>query len=480
MTSPLSVLFLASEADPFVKIGGLGDVGGSLPRALHKLGVDIRLAIPLHGSIRRSDYDLRQLTSFDVPHSGGPLTAEVFTTEVEGLPVFLISGPPFKPGDPVYSNDWGFDAHKFIFFSLAALELARKLDWPPAILHANDWHTAAAVYWLALNRPIDPFFARTASLLTIHNLPYLGMDGSAPLTAFGLPPARHAPLPGWAQHLPLPLGLLTADHITAVSPTYAREILTPEFGSGLHEFLQTRADTITGILNGLDQEQWNPAQDSALASTYDQNSLSLKAKNKAALQQEFGLPTDPSILLLAFIGRLNQQKGVDLILDALPRLATLSWQAVFLGTGIPELEEGVRKLQKKHPERVQAAIRFDTTLSRRIYAGADALLVPSAYEPCGLVQMIAMRYGSVPVVRATGGLKDTVFEEAGELSNGFLFTENDPQALANAIRRAILAYNNPPHWQALQRQGMQQNFSWQRSASEYRALYQKLMKARHS
>ncbi len=479
MTSSLSVLFLASEAEPFIKVGGLGDVAGSLPRALRRQGVDIRLAIPLHGSIRRSEYDLTRLTGFEIPHSTGPISAEVFTTQVGGLQVYFISGPPFKPEEPVYSNNWGFDAYKYIFFSLAALELARNLGWSPAILHANDWHTAAAVYWLALNRPIDSFFAHSASLLTIHNLPYLGTEGSAPMAAFGLPPARHAPLPVWAQHLPLPLGLLTADHITAVSPTYAREILTPEFGSGLHEFLQTRTDAISGILNGLDQEQWDPAVDPALAVTYNRENISLRAGNKTALQQEFGLPADPAVLLLAFIGRLNQQKGVDLILDALRSLVDVPWQAIILGTGIPELEAAVRKLQKDYPERVQAAVRFDAALSRRIYAGADALLVPSRYEPCGLVQMIAMRYGCVPIVRATGGLKDTVLEAAGDQSNGFIFTDNEPQALADAIRRAILLYANPPRWQAYQRQGMELNFSWERSAIEYRNLYKKLMKARH-
>lgn len=479
MTSSLSVLFLASEAEPFVKVGGLGDVAGSLPRALWLQGVDIRLAIPLHGSIQRSEYDLRLAASFDIPHNNGSIPAEVYATQLDGLPVYLISGPPFRPEESVYSVNWGFDAHKYIFFSLAALETARSLDWQPDILHANDWHTAAAVYWLALNRPIDPFFAHTASLLTVHNLPYLGTDGSAPLAAFGLPPARNAPLPGWARHLPLPLGLLTADHISAVSPTYAREILTPEFGSGLHEFLQTRAGKITGILNGLDQARWDPSVDTTLASTYDQESLSLRAANKIALQQECGLPVDPAIPLLAFIGRLNQQKGIDLVQGALRSLADQPWQAIFLGTGVPELEETIRLLQEEFPERVRAAIRFDSPLSHHIYAGADALLVPSRYEPCGLVQMIAMRYGCVPIVRATGGLKDTVFENAGKQSNGFLFAEAESQALADAVHRAILVYANRPRWQKLQRQGMQHDFSWERSAREYGALYQKLMKVRH-
>jgi starch synthase len=478
MTSPLSVLFLASEAEPFIKVGGLGDVAGSLPRALRAQGVDIRLVIPLHGSIRRSEYDLHHQTILEVMHRGGPIPAEVYTIELDGLPVYLIAGPPFRPDVPVYSNDWGFDAHKYIFFSLAALELVRSLNWQPDILHANDWHTAAAVYWLALNRSSDPFFRQTTSLITVHNLPYLGTAGGVPLGAFGLPPASDSPLPVWACNLPLPLGLLTADHIAAVSPTYAREILTPEFGSGLHEFLRTRAKTITGILNGLDQEQWNPAADAVLASPFDQNNLTLREGNKIALQQEMALPSDPALPILAFIGRLNHQKGVDLLRDALRSLTELPWQVVFLGSGDPELEQAIQQLQREHPERVGAALRYDAALSHQIYAGADAILVPSRYEPCGLVQMIAMRYGCVPIVRATGGLKDTVFEHAGSQSNGFLFEEARPEALVDAIRRALILYADRPRWQELQRQGMQMDFTWEKSAREYSLLYQKLMKER--
>jgi starch synthase len=479
MTSPLSVLFLASEAEPFVKVGGLGDVAGSLPRALRAQGVDIRLVIPLHGSIRRSEYDLHHQTAFEVKHRGGSIPAEVYTCELDGLPVYLIAGAPFRPDAPVYSNDWGFDAHKYIFFSLAALEMARSLNWQLGILHANDWHTAAAVYWLALNRSSDPFYRQTASLLTIHNLPYLGTAGGVPLGAFGLPPASDSPLPEWARHLPLPLGLLTADHITAVSPTYAREILTPEFGSGLHEFLSTRAETVTGILNGLDHELWDPAFDSLLKSNYRPTDLTLREANKLALQQEVALPIDPAVPLLGFIGRLNHQKGVDLILEALKILVDLPWQVIILGSGDPELEQAIQQLQHEHPERVRAALRYDAALSHRIYAGADALLVPSRYEPCGLVQMIAMRYGCVPIARATGGLKDTVFENTGNQTNGFIFTEAVPEALAEAIRRALALYPDRPRWQELQRQGMQMDFSWEKSAREYGLLYQKLMKERH-
>ncbi len=481
MTSRLSVLFLASEAEPFVKVGGLGDVAGSLPRALREQGVDIRLAIPLHGCIQRSDFNLIHQTAFEIPHRGGPIPAEVFATEIDGLPVYLISGPPFlRPDAPVYTTDWGFDAHKFIFFSLACLELARKLNWRPVILHANDWHTAPAVYWLELNCQTDPFYQHTASLLTIHNLPYLGTAGGVPMGAFGLPPASESLLPGWARHLPLPLGLLTADHINAVSPTYAREMLTPEFGSGLHEFLRTRAESITGILNGLDQERWNPLKDSALSSPYAQEHLNLREANKILLQRELALPADPAIPLMAFIGRLNHQKGVDLALGALRSVIDIPWQVIFLGSGDPELELAINQLQVELHERVRGVIRYDAALSHRIYAGADMLLIPSRYEPCGLVQMIAMRYGCVPIARTTGGLSDTVFETDDIQANGFIFDEAKPDQLAKAIRRGINAYTNRSRWQDIQRHGMMRDFSWEKSASEYKQLYQQLMKARHS
>jgi starch synthase len=485
MSSPLRLLFLASEADPFVKVGGLGDVAGSLPKALRKLShpiegisaVDARLVIPFHGVIRRESYDLRPVVSFTVLHSSKPLQAEVYATEIDGLPVYLIGGEAFPSHVPVYSDDWGFDAHKYIFFSLAALQLTCVLGWKPHIVHANDWHTAAAIYSLYLRRDTDPFFRDTATLLTVHNLPYMGMDGGIPMGAFGLPPTVNSLIPDWARHLPLPLGLLGADHVVAVSPTYAQEILTPGFGSGLQEFLRSRAETISGILNGIDIDRWNPATDTALAANFDSHNLSTRQTNKMALANELGLPFDPSIPLLAMITRMDYQKGIDLALDALRLLAEEKWQVIFLGTGSRQLEEATRQLEQVFPDRVRAIIRFDTQLSHRIYGGADAMLIPSRYEPCGLVQMIAMRYGCVPVVRATGGLCDTVQEKRtieGSHKNGFVFEIASPQEMAETIRRVLSTYSNHPAWQVIQQHGMQDDFSWEKSAQAYVELYQSL------
>lgn len=479
--SPLRVLFLASEADPLVKIGGLGDVAGSLPRAIRALSlpdeaqVDIRLAIPFHGVIDPNAYNLRRVGAFSVPHTSGPIPAVAFITELNGLPIYLISGPPIPPSAPVYSTDLGFDAHKYIFFSLATLELARAIQWQPHIVHANDWHTSAAVYSLGLNRPSDPFFAETRSLLGIHNLPYLGMDASFPLSSFYLPPADASALPEWARHMPLPLGLLAADRIVAVSPTYAQEILTPNFGAGLDLFLQTRTDVLSGILNGLDTRWWDPAADPHIAVNFTAANLDLRAINKTALQREFDLAPEARTPLLVMITRMDYQKGVDLTLAALRQLADLPWQAIILGNGMAEIENLARALEADFPERVRAAIRFDSSLSRRLYAGADMLMMPSRYEPCGLAQMIAMRYGCAPVARATGGLRDTILDDPdAQLRTGFLFPEDSPESLEAALRRALQAYADPAGWRALQINGMRQDFSWERSARQYLALYRQL------
>ncbi|MGE5221239.1 MAG: glycogen synthase, partial [Omnitrophica WOR_2 bacterium] len=289
---------------------------------------------------------------------------------------------------------------------------------------------------------------------------------------FGFSPASGSILPWWAQDLPLPLGLLTADHIVTVSPTYAREILTPEFGSGLQDFLILRKDSISGILNGIDTARWDPSVDSQLPVTFDSQQLPKRQTNKAILQKEFSLAPDLRIPLMGMITRMDYQKGIDLAINALRMLSDLPWQAILLGTGTRELEEAAQQLQAEFPDRVRAIIRFDPDLSRRIYGGADALLIPSRYEPCGLAQMIAMRYGCVPVARATGGLYDTIKDETlGKDATGFLFKDAVPEALAEAIGRAIRLYPDTYRWIELQQNGMSQDFSWLRSADEYLELY---------
>ncbi|MEA2008921.1 MAG: glycogen/starch synthase, partial [Chloroflexota bacterium] len=411
MPAPLRVLTLAAEAAPFVKIGGLGDVAGTLPAALRALPtpVDVRLVLPLHNAIDKTQYDLKPVASFTITHADGPIIAEAFQTTVKGVPVYLISGAPIIASPTVYSSEANLDGAKFTFFSLAALELARTLNWRPHVLHAHDWHTSPAVHALSLRRARDEFFRSTSTLLTIHNLPYLGVGAGPSLTKFGLPPAQGSSLPEWAWNLPLPIGLLSADKINTVSQGYAAEILTPEFGSGLNEFLKTRADSITGILNGLDMEAWNPETDEQIKTKYGLGEWDKRGRNKTALLQELNLEADPKRPLLAMVNRMDNQKGVDLVPDALRDIADRDWQAVILGSGDPDLEDAARRLDDDLPN-IRAVIRYDGRLARQIYAGADMLLIPSRYEPCGLTQMIAMQYGCVPVARATGGLRDTIID----------------------------------------------------------------------
>jgi len=481
MSTELKILFLAAEAEPFIKIGGLGDVAGSLPQALKELGgVDVRLAIPFHGAIQRHaipqpSYNLSRIATFEIPYQDGSAHVEALATEINGMPVYLIAGDLISADAPVYTIDPSVDGYKFTFFSLAALEVARRLGWAPDVVHANDWHTAPALYALWLWREQDDFFRNTATLLGVHNLPYLGIGANQALSAFGLPPATSSTLPEWAQHAPMPLGLLAADRIVAASPTYAQEILTPEFGSGLEDFLATRKAAISGILNGLDTGKWNPATDEAIIAQYDAEHLERRIENKRALAIELGLNPDPTIPLLGMVTRMDPQKGIDLVPAGLRLMKQQAWQAIILGSGIPQVEASMRKLEKEFPERVRVAIRFDAVLSRRIYAGADLFLIPSRYEPCGLTQMIAMRYGCVPLARATGGLKDTIqkFQPKGQ-GSGFLFKNPSPGDLARALRQALRIYAHPEVWQSIQLRGMSQDFSWERFARQYAQLYQEM------
>jgi starch synthase len=366
------------------------------------------------------------------------------------------------------------DGEKYAFFSLAALELPRHLRWSPQVLHANDWHTAAAVYALSLRRE-DSEFAWVKSVLCVHNLPFMGGGAGPSLSAYGIHSAAYPGLPDWARHFPMPMGLAAADAIVAVSPAYALEMLTPEYGCGLQDFLRARADVVSGILNGIDNQQFDPSTDPALTVTYNSGSLRARGANKLALQSALGLPTDPDVPLLGMITRMDPQKGVDIAISGLRLAADLPWQAILLGTGIQYLEEEAAALQGDLPERVRAVARYDDALSRQIYAGADVLLMPSRYEPCGLAQMIAMRYGCVPLVRETGGLGDTVTPYTDALNGtGFLFTDPSPRAFANTLGEALALYGNEERWQALQLNGMAQDFSWARSARAYEALYRQL------
>ena len=470
----MRVLFLAAEAAPLVKVGGLADVAGSLPGALRALGHDVRLAIPGYGALDWPGLQPKLSARFELPHAGGSQTAEIYEARTGTTPVFLVTGPPIPKDGSIYGSGIAEDAPKFVFFSLAALFSCQALGWKPDILHANDWHTGAAVQWLAAHGRANDFYRSVASVFTIHNLLYRGEGAGRALAEYGVAVTEIArALPDWLRDAPLGLALLAADMLSTVSPTYAREILTPAFGEGLDGVLRARQDRLVGILNGLDLDVWNPATDKALAARFGAATLARRRANKNALQAEAGLSAEPRAPLLAVVSRLDPQKGLDIAVPAVRRWLAAGGQFVLLGTGQPSLEYDYALIERDHPGRAAARLRFDPVFARQIYAGADMVLIPSRYEPCGLTQMISMRYGAVPVARRTGGLADTVTDAGDPGGTGFLFDEFNPWALGDALDRALSVYAHPRSWAEIQLRGMRSDFSWTRSAGEYVALYER-------
>ena len=475
----MNVLFLAAEASPFVKVGGLGDVAGSLPRALASLGHDVRLAIPGYGAIDWPRFRPRRLARFDVNHAGGPELAQVWETSSDGVPVYLVTGPPIPTDRRIYGSSIEEDGRKFVFFSLAALEACRALDFRPDVVHANDWHTGPAVYQLATARSADPFFRDTATLFTIHNLPYTGRGAGRFLAEYGLPasPVLES-IPEWARDSLLGVGLATADVLTTVSPTYAREIQTPEGGYGFDGVLRARSDRLHGVLNGIDTRSWNPETDEVLRARFDGHGLELRSANKTALQEATGLQPDGEAFLLGVVSRLDSQKGFDIAIPVLPSWIQAGGQFAALGSGDPGIEGALATLELGFPGRASVRLRFDPAHSRRIYGGADAILIPSRYEPGGLTQMIAMRYGAVPIARRTGGLADTITDAGDPGGTGFLFDSYDSVSLAHALDRARRVYAQREEWIELQRRGMERDFGWDRSAAQYEGLYREALRYR--
>jgi starch synthase len=472
MPKTLNILFLAAEADPFAKVGGLGDVAGSLPLALLALpdaALDVRLVIPFHTVIRIESFPMQREVEFTINRDGVDIPVEVFSTQLQGLTVYLISGEPVRRVETVYMSDPLVEGEKYVFFSLAALELARRLNWRPHIVHANDWHTAVSLYSIK-RQSDDRFWARTKTVLSIHNLCYMGGGSEAVMDAYGLPPVEAPEIPEWARQVPLVLGLWAADKIVAVSAAYAEEIQTPEYGCGLEELLLSRRKIVTGIVNGIDTTIWDPSSDTFLPVNFTARKLPTRDGVKSALQSRFGLEVDPDIPLLGMVTRMDHQKGVDIALGALRLLADEPWQAILLGTGNPELEIAVRQLESDFLPQVAVVLRYDGKLAHQIYGGSDMLLMPSRYEPCGLAQMIAMRYGCIPIARSTGGLRDTIAES----HTGFLFADASSPAMVVALRRALAVFNDRSEWRAMQKAAMAEDFSWERSALKYAKLYRSL------
>ncbi len=493
MAPRLRILLIASEVAPFAKTGGLADVAGALPKALAGLGHDVRIMMPKYRGAEAHATDSRIV----VPILRVPLgdrTAEGALIEAHdpsGVPVYLLEHEHYYNRDSLYGTadgDYWDNCERFVFFCRAALEGLARLEaarpgirWQPQVIHANDWQTGLLPVYLRTLYRDHPLLGSLATVFTVHNLAYQGVfwHYDMPMTGLGWDLFTPAGIEFYGKLNFLKGGLVFSDLLTTVSRTYAREIRSAAFGSGLEGVLEDRSRDLHGVVNGVDYEIWNPQKDSALAHPYSADDPEPKAICRETLRRELGLQ-DAAGPVLGVVTRLAEQKGMDLVLDALPGILAEGCQLVVLGSGDPRLEDAFLAAAAAHPGQVAVRLGYADDLARRIYAGTDAFLMPSRYEPCGLGQLIALRYGGAPVVRRTGGLADTVteFDPARRTGTGFIFDPFTADALLATVRRAASTYRQPAVWKALVRNAMAEDFSWDASAREYVTLYRKALKAR--
>lgn len=477
------ILFASSEAYPLIKTGGLADVAGSLPRALLSLKQDIRLILPAYPEARKRIGKYKTIASFELDgHALNVLQGRLPGTRVT---TWLLNCPDFfdRTGNPYLDEQgqiWPDNAERFALFSKAIHKIAMNqlnLDWQPDLVHCNDWQTALVPALLEQEKQ------RPATLFTIHNLAYQGLFDYDTFVKLSLPSHLwHADALEFYQQLSfIKGGLVFSDSINTVSPSYADEILQPEFSYGLDGLLRHRQQVLSGIINGIDMDEWNPGTDSRLIQNYNRRTLAKKTNNKTALQKEFKLPREADTLLFGFIGRLVEQKGLDNILSSLPELLEEPVQFVFLGSGQREYEQALTELAAQYPEKIAVQIGYSEELSHRIEAGADAFLMPSTFEPCGLNQLYSLRYGTLPVVRKVGGLNDTVTDisqknlDSGS-ATGVVFSGTGEESLLNALQRTQKLYRDKALWKQVQLAAMKQDFSWHRSAQAYLDLYSESIK----
>lgn len=483
----LRVLFIASELNPLAKVGGLADVIGALPKALKKQGVDVRIMIPKYSMIDPKQYPMQRIARrIPVRLYNRTYLVNVFTTKLPGtsITVYLIDQKDFFADGGVYYSKTALvgtfkEIERFLFFGRAALESLPHLGWKPDILHCNDWHTAFIPVWLkTIYCCHHPFYASLRTLYTIHNLANQGIGDLKLLKVANVSTRALPSLERDARNNDIDLmvqGILTSDAINTVSPTYVKEILTPEYGERLDPVLKLRQRDLYGILNGIDTDVFNPSTDVHIRQRYSVKSFEQKQINKAALQQMCGFHVDPRVPVFGMVSRLTHQKGFDLLIKLRKELIKLPMQLVILGTGDATIEKALVALSKRSSRTMCIFLKFDAKLAQMIYAGSDFFLMPSRFEPCGLGQMIAMRYGTPPVVRSTGGLADTV----RHLKTGVVFHDYAAKALLAALHTAIRIYHNPHVYTALAKAGMRQDLSWGSSAQVYMRLYRKLL-ASHS
>ena len=474
------ILFVTSEAHPLIKTGGLADVCGSLPKALTELSQDIRLILPNYQALKASE-NVRFLTSIRIDNRNINIL-ETLMPDSQVI-VWLVDYPAYYnyPGNPYVDEQgepWSNNAERFGLFCRIVTEVAMNRinqDWQPDVVHCNDWQSGLVPAFLSLEE------GRPSTVFTIHNMAYQGLFPLTSASVLNLPGQLWHPA-GLEFHGMLSFikgGLVYSDYITTVSPTYALEIQTAEFGYGLEGLLEHRKEFLGGIINGIDLDQWDPEKDPNIFQCYSAKTLGKKLLNKTALQAKLGLPIEEQIPLFGLIGRLVEQKGIDLLLDCFSEMITMKLQFVLLGSGDKVFEKQLQEFAELYPDKIAIKIGYDEALAHLIEAGADAFLMPSRFEPCGLNQMYSQRYGTVPIVRKTGGLADTVIDALPETlgnqtATGIVFNEASPSALLEAIKRTLILYSMPDSWKKIQVNAMGKDFSWQRSAKQYLELYQKL------
>lgn len=479
------ILFVAAEVSPFARTGGLGDVVGALPPVLAAHGLDVRIVMPLYEAVRHQEVSLTLVCNdLRVPLSLGERTAQVWQGDVLGrssghtVPIYFIEQDDYFARPGLYGDDvgeYGDNPFRFTFFCRATLALAERLAWFPHVMHCHDWHTGLIPAYVRFPPGLESRLASAATVFTIHNLAYQGVFPAAVFNHTGLPPQLFQPagVEFYGHVNFMKAGLSYADLLTTVSPTYAEEICTPEYGYGLDGVLRERRQSLVGIVNGADYDLWNPATDPALVTNYSLDDPDGKARCKLSLLRKFGMLEDLDLPVFGMVTRFADQKGIDLVAEALERLFALNSSVVILGSGERRYEELFSALGRRYPDRLGIRLGFNDELSHQIQAGSDFLLMPSRFEPCGLTQMYAMRYGTIPIVRATGGLRDTVlpFDSTTRQGTGFVFSEATANALVGAVSTAVEVFHDKEAWSQLQRNAMAQDFSWDRSALRYIELY---------
>lgn len=484
----MKVFIVSAEAVPFAKVGGLADVAGSLPTALRAQDIDARVIMPSYGFIDHAKHNISRLFSFQFTHRKGTSDVDVYTCIHDGVPIYFVQALPYFGEDQTVYSDWNWDVPRFIFFNQVAMavawQLQERLGWFPDVFHVNDWHTSLIPFLLAESKD-KPEWSQVASVVTIHNIAYQGAGVGGFMWDSGIGGRNHPLLDkyGLSDNL-LAIAISYSDMVNTVSPSYAKEIQFPTAGYELASLISERKQDLMGILNGLDIVRFNPKTDKTLVSRFNAHKyIEQRTENKRMLQAAARLPIREDVPLVGVVSRLTWQKGFDLAVPALRQLlADTDVQVVILGTGDEGIEEAIRQITRDYPDKASAFIEFDATLAQHIYAGSDMFLMPSHFEPCGIGQMIAMRYGSLPIVRQTGGLADTVSNydnSEADSGTGFVFQWETADAVLGTLRWAINTYyNNPKAWRRMQRRAMQVDFSWENSAQQYIKLYRKAIQKR--